>query len=340
MAHQIQFPEPHRAVLVPFEVGVPAGRQLLLQAECSVISAGTEGAHFTGLEIEHPGRRTPLTYPINSTGYGHLARVVSVGPEATRFHVGDRVLTLAPHASHWLWDSERLTLKIADDLPGERAVFTRMAGVGITALRKSSAQPGDTVAVIGLGLVGNFAAQLFQLAGCEVLGLDRVEARLEQARACGVRHVASTADQDVADVVNAWTGGKGARIVVEAIGEPTLIERAVQCTRRHGEVILLGSPRRRVTGEITPMLSRIHLTGISMIGALEWLYSIPESDFIRFSILENYRQIAGWIAEGRLQVDPLRTHVLSPAQCQEAYAGLAEHRDTYTGVVFDWSRLD
>jgi threonine dehydrogenase-like Zn-dependent dehydrogenase len=126
---------------------------------------------------------------------------------------------------------------------------------------------------------------------------------------------------------------------VEAIGEPTLIDRAVQCTRRHGEIILLGSPRRRVTTDITPMLSRIHLTGLTMIGALEWLYSIPESEFVRHSILENYRQIAGWIGDGRLAVDPLRTHVLSPAECQRAYDGLIHERESYTGVVFDWSQV-
>jgi 2-desacetyl-2-hydroxyethyl bacteriochlorophyllide A dehydrogenase len=339
-AQRIEFPEPNRAVLVPFEVGEPTGAQILVEAEYSVISAGTEGASYTGLELGRPDLPASFTYPRTSTGYGHLARVRAVGPEVQKFQVGDRVLTLAPHASHWLWDSNRLTLPMPDELPGEQAVFTRMAGVGITAVRKSSVQPGDTVAVIGLGLVGNFAAQIFQLAGAEVLGLDIEESRLQQAQACGLRNVASTRDRDLAEVVNEWTGGKGARIVVEAIGDSALIDRAVHCTRRHGEVILLGSPRKRVTLDVTPMLLRIHMTGITLIGALEWLYSIPESDFVRHSILENYRQIAGWIADGRLGVDPLRTHVLSPTECQRAYDGLAHERNTYTGVVFDWNQLE
>jgi 2-desacetyl-2-hydroxyethyl bacteriochlorophyllide A dehydrogenase len=339
-AYRVMFPEPNRAVLETFEVQQPKGKQMLLEAEYSVISAGTEGAVYSGLELEHPGRSAAFAYPRTSTGYGHVARVLDVGPEVTHFRASDRVLTLAPHASHCLYDETRLTLKLPEDLPGERAVFIRMAGVGITALRKSSVQPGDTVAIIGLGLVGNFAAQLFQLAGAEVLGLDLVDSRLQRARDCGIRHVAGTRDVDLAQVVNEWTGGKGARIVVEAIGNADLIDRAVQCTRRHGEVILLGSPRKRMVMDITPMLSRIHLTGISLIGALEWLYSTPESDFVRFSIIENYRQIARWIQEGRLAVDPLRTHVLSPTECARAYHGLIHDRETYTGVLFDWSRLE
>lgn len=338
-AHRIEFPEPGRAVLAPFEVPEPTGSELLLEAEYSIVSPGTEGAAFTGLELEHPGRSPAFSYPRVTTGYGHLARVAAVGPEVTRFRPGDRVLTTAPHASHWIWDETRLTLRVPDDLPGERAVFIRMAGVGITALRKSSVQPGDTVAVIGLGLVGNLAAQCFRLAGAEVLGLDLEEARVRQATACGLSHVACVRDRDAAEAVREWTGGEGARIVVEATGSPEAIDRAVQATRRHGEVILLGSPRKRVTMDVTPMLSRIHLQGISMTGALEWLYPIQETEFARFSVLGNYRQIARWIGEGRLVVDPLRTHLLSPAECQRAYHGLTHQRDVYTGVVFDWRQL-
>jgi 2-desacetyl-2-hydroxyethyl bacteriochlorophyllide A dehydrogenase len=338
-ARRVQFPEPNRAVLEAFQVGEPTGRDLLLEAEYSVISAGTEGAIFTGLELEHPGKNPAFEYPRATTGYGHLSRVIAAGPEASKFKPGDRVLSMAPHASHWLWDENRLTFKVPEDIPGERAVFVRMAGVGITALRKSSVQPGDTVAVIGLGLVGNFAAQCFLLAGAEVLGLDISDARLRQAKACGIRNVRSTRDADPAALVNDWTDGKGARIVVEAIGSPELIDRSVHCTRRHGEVILLGSPRKRVTMDVTPMLSRIHLTGINLIGALEWLYSVPETEFARFTVLENYRQIAGWIQDDRIVVDPLRTHVLSPAECQRAYDGLIHDRDVYAGVVFDWSQV-
>lgn len=338
-AHRIEFPEQGRAELRPFELAPPGPGEVQIEAEYSVISAGTEGASFTGLELEHPGRNPAFAYPRTATGYGHLGRIREVGPGVEGLHAGDRMLTLCPHASRWNWKAGGLGIRVPERLPGERAVFIRMAGVGIAAVRKSTVQPGDTVAVIGLGLVGNFAAQLFQLAGAEVLGLDVEAARLEQARACGLRHLASTRERAVQEVVNEWTGGRGARIVVEAIGEPVLIEQAVLAARRHGEVILLGSPRRRVTMEVTPLLSRVHLLGIHLIGALEWLFPIHDSDHSRHSVMENFRQISGWIADGRLQVDPLRTHVLSPEECQRAYDGVTRERSVYTGVVFDWSRL-
>jgi threonine dehydrogenase-like Zn-dependent dehydrogenase len=219
-----------------------------------------------------------------------------------------------------------------------------MAGVSITALRSSSVQPGDRVVVIGLGLVGNFAAQLFQLAGAHVLGLDVSAKRLEVARACGIREVLDSSQGDPVAAVREWCGAKdatgGAEVVVEAIGRSELVMQAVDMSRRHGETILLGSPRARVTADVTPMLTRIHLLAIRVIGALEWTYPIPATtERARFTIRRNYEQILGWIQDGRLVVDPLISHVLSPRDCQSAYDGLTQRRDEYTAVVFDWSKL-
>ena len=74
-----------------------------------------------------------------------------------------------------------------------------------------------------------------------------------------------------------------------------------------------------------------------MIGALEWTYPIPENtERARFTIERNYRQILGWIAEERLIVDPLISHVMSPRRCQEAYDGLTNRKDEFTAVEFDW----
>jgi 2-desacetyl-2-hydroxyethyl bacteriochlorophyllide A dehydrogenase len=337
-ARRVSFPEPKKAVLEEFELDERLeGAQALIETEYSVISAGTEGASYTGLELEHPGRAATWNYPRLTTGYANLGRILEIGPEVRQFQPGDRVLTFAPHASCWKVDTASFALAVPPEAAGQRAVFTRMAGVAITALRKSSVSPGDTVVVTGLGLVGNFAAQLFQLAGAEVMGLDLTPLRLERAQACGLRHVTHVGERDAVEAVLEWTGQRGARIAVEAIGRSELVAQAVQFTRRHGEVILLGSPRARVTLDVTPMLSRVHLQGISIIGALEWLYPRQEVEGARVSIHQNYVQLLNWIQEGRLVVDPLRTHLLPPTACQEAYEGVTSRLDTYLGVVFDWN---
>ena len=109
-------------------------------------------------------------------------------------------------------------------------------------------------------------------------------------------------------------------------------------TRRYGEVILLGSPRARATFDVTPMLSRIHVEAIRMIGSLEWRWPQHEVDRVR-DITTNYRQLADWIASGRLVVEPLLTHLASPADCQAVYEGLTQKKEEYLAAVFDWGRV-
>ena len=110
------------------------------------------------------------------------------------------------------------------------------------------------------------------------------------------------------------------------------------CVARHGELILLGSPRAPAHFDVTPMLLHIHLEAIRMIGALEWRWPQHATERCR-DLDANYRQIAAWIAGGQLVVEPLLTHLTSPADCQQMYEGLTGNKEEYLGVVFDWSRL-
>jgi 2-desacetyl-2-hydroxyethyl bacteriochlorophyllide A dehydrogenase len=347
----IVFTAPQRAELEDVEIEPDDLRpgEALVRAEYSIVSAGTEGAAYTNLLAQVPAiyRPRPAIYPAR-TGYGHLGEVVAVstatadGPDGTELKPGQRVLSFSRHASIVRCNAARFALPVPAGADGRRVVFTRMAGVAITALRASSAGAGDTVAVVGLGLVGNLAAQLFRLAGCEVIAFDVAPQRLALARACGIQHVHHAGEVDPVEVTRTWAGAAdergGARIVVEAIGRSDLVAQAVEMAGRHGEVVLLGSPRAPYSGDLTPMLGRLHLLAIKMIGALEWTFPIPEqTERARHTIQANYRQILGWILSGKLIVDPLRTHVLPPERCQEAYFGLTHDKDRYLGVVFDWT---
>jgi len=317
--------------------------EALVRSQYSLVSAGTEGSFFTNLMAETPpvyrgGRTAPpgTIYPAR-TGYGHLGEILAVGPDPAGVKPGERVLTFSRHASVVRANVGRFALPVPADADGRRAVFTRMAGVSITALRASSFSAGDQVVVIGLGLVGNLAAQLFQLAGGDVLGLDPATHRQDLARACGVTNVAGSSGDDARMLVQDWTAGNGARVVVEAVGRSDLLAQAVELASRHGEVISLGSPRASYAADLTPMLARIHLLGIKLIGALEWTFPLQDAERAQHSIIGNYRTLLRWILDGKLVVDPLRTHVLRPDQCQEAYGGLAHRKDEYLGVVFDWT---
>ena len=310
--------------------------EVLIETEYSIVSAGTEGAGFTGLVKQMPFGDAGQ-YP-RDTGYGNLGRVLQVGDAVSGVQPGDRVLSFARHASIVKADAQRMVLPVPHEALGQHLVFARMAGVSISALRSASAQPGDAVLVVGGGLVGNLAAQIFGLAGADVMLADLSELRLRQAHSCGIERTVNPGRDDLEAVVRDWTDGAGVRVGVEAIGISQVIAQTAMCIARHGELILLGSPRAPAHFDITPMLLRIHLEAIRMIGALEWRW--PQHATERGRDLDaNYRQIAAWIAGGQLVVEPLLTRLASPADCQQMYEGLTANKEEYLGVVFDWSRL-
>jgi len=330
---RILFPSPGRARFeqAPAPV-ISVPEDVLIETEFSIISAGTELACRAGIEGWAPLPFVP--------GYGSIGRIVELGSAVKNLSVGQRVFTFGKHSRHAL--TSVLTVPVPDGLDPAEAVFARMAAVAITSLRVSDAELGDTVAVIGLGLVGNFAAQLFALAGCEVIGIDPSPARREQARACGIPHTLASGS-DLAARVAALTGGRMCNTVVDATGlSGVVIDTAPTLCAKQGEIVLLGSPRAAHTADITPFLGQLHFCRptATVKGALEWRYPVKEDGegFTKHSFERNVRQILHLLAQGKLKVGPLLTHRASPADCQAIYEGLTHQKDIYTGVVFDWSK--
>ncbi|MGH2369809.1 MAG: hypothetical protein ACRDI2_16635, partial [Chloroflexota bacterium] len=142
----IVFTAPERAELETVELDPAELRpgEALVRAEYSIVSAGTEGASYTNLLAEVPPiyRPRPTIYPAR-TGYGHLGEVLAVGPSVSDIVPGQRVLSFSRHASIVRCNAARFAMPVPPEADGRRVVFTRMAGVAITAVRASSAGAGD-----------------------------------------------------------------------------------------------------------------------------------------------------------------------------------------------------
>lgn len=328
------FTSPGQAVLEQFSTPKLRGPDdILIETEFSVVSAGTELACRQGTESWAPLPFCP--------GYGSVGRVLERGANATHVQVGQRVFTYGKHARQAY--VETLVVPVPEGLDPAEAVFARIAAVAITSVRASDVELGDTVAVIGLGLVGNFAAQLFTLSGCQVIGVDPSPARRRQALACGIAHAIDSGPNLQAEV-EALTGGRKCETVVDATGlAAVVLQSAPKLVAPQGEIILLGSPRQSYPADVTPFLSQLHLCRptAQVKGALEWRYAVKEDPqrFYKHSMERNARQILQLLHAKQLRVAPLLTHRVSPAECQTVYEGLTHAKDTYTGVVFDWSKV-
>jgi 2-desacetyl-2-hydroxyethyl bacteriochlorophyllide A dehydrogenase len=314
--------------------------EILVEAEVTVVSAGTELANFTALS---PGVWIPGSwnaYPWRP-GYGLVGHVRAAGSEELGFSEGQRVFCFGKHASLQRYEVTHSipfggALPLDENLSPIQAIMARMAMIGIAGPQVTEFENGDTVAVFGLGLVGNTAAQLYQHGGAKVIGLDVISERCAVAKSTGIETVLDVKLGDQVDAILDLTNGRGVDVAVDAVGQSAVIEACVQVCAPHGQVILLGSPRKAYETNVTKMLRTMHHRWIVMRGALEWRLPTYPVLGSKHSIASNLQLILDLIQNGRLHVEPLVTHVIKPSQLLEAYHGLLDQKEIYLGVVVDW----
>ena len=310
--------------------------QLLIETEWTLISTGTELANYTGVE---PKTRQPGSwcfYPWRS-GYANVGIVRDVGSAVTRAAVGNRVFTYARHEAWAKYSQERLVYPVPDDITADIAAASRMAGVAATSILVSTIHGAPTVAIFGLGLVGNLACQLFRARGCRVIGVDPVPERRTRAVAVGIPSVIGGTEEEVQAQIMELTDGDRADIGVDAVGHSAVCMQALHATRNMGQLVILGTPRAPVQGNLTDFLGETHYRSIRVLGSLEWQYPMYPTLNTGISQFEKQRMIFDWIRDGRVQLEPLISHRLPPQDIEAAYQGLLHRKDTYTGVLLQWS---
>jgi 2-desacetyl-2-hydroxyethyl bacteriochlorophyllide A dehydrogenase len=308
--------------------------QVFLKNRYSVISPGTELACLSGRESWFPLPNTP--------GYVGVGEVIKTGANVAKVAPGDKVFTYGPHAEYYTIDTtdrySGMCLKVPGALPLNLVPFTRLATIPFTSIRVSNIELGDWVVVMGLGIIGNFAAQLAQLQGANVIGVDVNEKRCAKAQACGIRHTVNSATPGWKEEVRKLARNQGISTLIDATGLSAVIVDAVDLVAPYGEAILLGSPRAEYVTNATSIFNRIHLPGFTNFkGALEWRYPTFKDEFVKHSIERNSEIVMDLILEGKLNIKPLFTHEIAPEKAPFAYKGLKTKPDEFIGVVFNWN---
>jgi len=310
-----------------FEFEEPKPGQVLIRSASTLISPGTEGATLLGLP--NTPRKFP-TYP----GYSNAGVVVAVGDRVSGVKAGDRVVSRGRHASHVLVDEDRV-LKIPGALSFDEASFFMLASIALQGVRKAGVELGDSVAVLGQGLVGQLALQLAKLSGgLPVIGVDLYDSRLEVSSRHGADHVFNPRRVNLEEEVEKATGGGGAGVVIEATGSPEAIGTALQLAGRDGRVILLGSTR----GESTVNLYRdVHKKGVTVIGAHNSVRPRHESSHGRWTFEDDSALVLKLLSRNLLRVKDLVSLRISSERAPEAYRAILESKETVLGVILDWT---
>jgi threonine dehydrogenase-like Zn-dependent dehydrogenase len=332
-ARRLLFPAIQRTAWEDFDVPEPPEpHTVVARAICSLVSPGTELAIYTGSHIGYSLPQPPFELMPHRPGYAMVGELIGLGSAVQSLVLGQRILLEAGHGTIAVADTRtHAVVPIPAAVASTRAPLARIAGIAFTALRLAPPELGERVAVLGLGLVGLLAGQLFRLAGARpVVGMDRLPERLKLAEACGIAAV-DVSHEEPPSAMRRVIGPAGADIVVEATGSPALVPLALDLARRGGRAVLLGSTRGIVELDAYSLL---HRKGIRLIGAHENV--LPFETDHPWPRLRNLTLALDLMAAGELRTDGMITDELSGAQALTAHDLLRDNPEAHLGVVIHW----
>jgi len=332
--------EPYKVAIREVEIAEPAPNQILVECEVSAVSAGTELAVYTGSHqwLKDP-KMVDWKFPFRP-GYSAAGRVVAVGSEITGWTHGQRVSYPGNHASHELLTigHERGRLwKMPDSLAFDKAALACISRYGFGGVLRAGLTLGRSVAVLGQGIIGQFALRCALAAGCHpVVGIDSVVMRRDAAKAAGASHVIDNGAVDAREALSEFLGCRGAEIVIDATGVPAAVPVAMSLACDAGQVIVVGSPRG--LAQNVNFYDDLHRRYIEVCGAHGNMLFEPAHS--RLAGDWNINKAQNWLlaalASGRLSTDKLVTHAITPEGLGDAYEGLLKKKEEYLGVTVKW----
>lgn len=174
-------------------------------------------------------------------GYSNVGRVVEVGEGVQGYEVGDLVMSNGPHAEY-VRVPVNLCARVPDGVTADEAAYGVLGSIALQGVRLASPQLGETIVVIGLGLLGLITVQLLRANGCRVIGVDLDPSRVALAEKFGARGLCPSQGDDPVEVVTAMTGGNGAdaALLTLATDRSEPVSQAANMLRKRGRIILVG----------------------------------------------------------------------------------------------------
>lgn len=282
-----------------------------------------------------------------NAGYSASGEVIAAGSKVHGFVPGDRVACGgAGKANHAGYVSvpQNLVCRIPDGCDMRDAATATIGTIAMQGVRRAAPQLGDKVCVIGLGLLGQLAVQLLHASGCEVVGLDRSQARVQRAKALGMEQGASDAETCKA-LVRDLTGDRGVdrTVIAAATKSDSVINLAMDVTRAKGTVVIVGDVGLNIQRsafyrkEIDLLMSRSYGPGRYDREYEELGQDYPYS-YVRWTLNRNMEAYMRLVASGRLQILPLIDQVVPVDEAEEVYRELVQSAEPPLGVLFEYPR--
>jgi polar amino acid transport system substrate-binding protein len=279
-------------------------------------------------------------------GYSAAGLVIEVGEDVTGFQIGDRVacagVGFASHAEV-LSVPQNLCVHLPESVSFDAGAFGTLGAIALQGVRLAQPTLGESIVVIGLGLIGQLTVQLLKANGCQVFGLDLDPERVKLALELGA-DAGSVANEETAKVVERWTRGRGADavLITAATDSNQPVELAAQISRMKGRVVIVG-----MTGLDIPR-QPFYMRELSLIISMSYGpgrydanyeerghdYPLP---YVRWTDKRNIEAFLELMGSGKVDVKKLTSHRFSIDDAERAYQLISgTSSEPYLGVVLNY----
>lgn len=313
----------------------------------SGISAGTELTFYRGsnpylskrwdatrrLFVKSEDEQGSVPYPVRNWGYEEVGEIIECGGEVSDLPPGTIVYGNWGHHTTAILTAEfareRRLPEGVDPLLG---IFSHIGAITMNGILDSAIRLGETVAVFGLGVIGNVVGQLAKLSGAQVIGVDLIPQRLEKAREAGFDIIIDGKAEAAAERIKALTGNRGADVCIEATGAIPALHEAIRACAYSSKVVALGfyqgGAQNLLLGDEFHH-NRINLVCSQISGVSPEL----QHRWNRQRLVLTFMNL---LAQKRIQMHPLITHIRPVWEAQELYNLLDKQADEVLQAVLDF----
>lgn len=344
---------------------------VLVESLYTVVSAGTErglasfgGKNLVQKALERPdqvkkvleklstdGIVTTMESAFNKLaepmpmGYSGVGRVISCGRGVTQVQSGDLVAMVGT-AYHCEINrvSRTMITKVPRELTDYRqTAFCALGGIALEGIHQAEVIPGETVAVIGMGLLGHIVSRILNAYGCDVIGYDVADKSMPATR---LKAFINSGDDHAADMSKALTRGRGVDkvIITAAANTNAPMDLAAAIARDRGIICMIGVTQMNI--DRRPYYERelsFRIARSYGAGRYDTVYEEQGIDYpigyVRFTEGRNIEEFVRLIVQGRADFSDLITHEIPFEQAADAYEMITKNpkHEHYIGVLLKYS---
>lgn len=281
-------------------------------------------------------------------GYSGVGRVIACGKDVTEVQAGDLVAMVGT-AYHCEINrvSRTMLTKVPEELTDYRqAAFCALGGIALEGIHQAEVVPGETVAVIGMGLVGQIVCRILNAYGCDVIGYDVVDKTMPGTR---LKAFINSGDDNAADMTKALTRGRGVDkvIITAATNSNAPMDLAAAIARDRGIICMIGVTQMNI--DRRPYYERelsFRIARSYGAGRYDSTYEQKGIDYpigyVRFTEGRNIEEFVRLLAQGRISLADIITHEIPFEKAAEAYEMITKNpnHERYIGVLLKYDEND